>query len=94
MFSPKSMTKLEDLTVPLKDVELGRVRLVNGNQVYRKIPMFASWGRKFMISCTTCKVIEQQLDRIREVGGGGAKRRRGEGRRRAARPRDGMTIPE
>jgi hypothetical protein len=30
---------------------------VNGNQVCRKIPMFASWGHKFKISCTTCKVI-------------------------------------
>jgi hypothetical protein len=54
---------------------------VNGNQVYRKIPMFASWGHKFKISCTTCEVIitaagPNQVGKGRggetEAGGGGA----------------------
>ncbi len=58
---------------------------MNGSQGDRKIPMFASWGHKFRISYTTCKVI------ITAAGpnpGGG-----GEGRRRAAYPTDGATTP-
>ncbi len=42
--------------IPLTDIEWGRVRQVNGNQLYRKRPMFASWGHKFTLSCTTCIV--------------------------------------
>jgi hypothetical protein len=53
--------------------------------VYRKIPMFASWGHKFRISCTTCRVIVTTAGPNQGGGGrGGETEAGGEGRRRAA----------
>ncbi len=59
---------------------------MNGNQVYRKIPMFASWGHKFRISCTTCRVIVTTAGPNRGGGGRGGERRRGGGEAQGGPP--------
>ncbi len=43
-FTVKSIGNRHVLKQQYYDTEWGRVRNVKGNQEYRKIPMFSSWG--------------------------------------------------
>jgi hypothetical protein len=56
--------------------------------------MFASWGHKFKIGCTICKVIITAAGPSPGGGGrGGGQRREGGEAQGAAYPTDGVTTP-